>query len=249
MMKRAPRVQRASPAPVSRSTARAATRWPESVQPPATSASTAIETSALRLDVCGLGRGRGVRGTLALALLRSRARLLGGCVCGCDIGRLPGLGHRLRLGLRGRRRRLGGGERFLGGALLRLAWPLLLLAHARLLADLAAEVVELRAADVADRLHLDLVDLGRMQGERPLDADAEGLLADGERLARASALALDHDALEDLDPAALALDHLEVHADGVARLELGQVRAQLALLDGLDEAVHGKAARRAGWQW
>src|SRR4029079_402901 len=93
------------------------------------------------------------------------------------------------------------------------------LADASLLADLAAQVVELGAADVADRAHLDLVDLGRVQRERALDADPEGVLADGERLAHAGALALDHDPLEDLDPLAVALDHPEVHAHGVARLE------------------------------
>ncbi len=70
-----------------------------------------------------------------------------------------------------------------------------------------------------------------MHGERPLDPDAERLLADSERLAHAGALALDDDALEDLDTAALAFDHLEVHANGVARLELGQVGSQLALLE------------------
>src|SRR5439155_4638179 len=74
------------------------------------------------------------------------------------------------------------------------------LADARLLADAVAEVVELRAVDVADRLHVDLVDLGRMQGERALDPDAGRLLAHRERLAHARSLALDHDALEHLDP-------------------------------------------------
>src|SRR5581483_2157024 len=74
------------------------------------------------------------------------------------------------------------------------------LADAGLLADLAAEVVELGAIDVADRADLDLVDLRRVQRERPLDADAEVVLADGEGLAGAGALPLDHEALEDLDP-------------------------------------------------
>ncbi len=69
-----------------------------------------------------------------------------------------------------------------------------------------------------------------MHGERPLDPDAERLLADGERLAHARALALDDDALEDLNAAALALDYLEVHANRVARLELRQVGSQLSLL-------------------
>ena len=107
----------------------------------------------------------------------------------------------------------------------------LYLPDARLLSHLRAQVVELRAVDVADRLHLDLLDLRRVHGERPLDPDAERLLADGERLAHAGALALDDDALEDLDAAALTLDHLEVDANGVARLELRQVGSQLSLLE------------------
>ena len=43
------------------------------------------------------------------------------------------------------------------------------LPHAGLPAELAAEVVELGAVDVADRGDLDLLDLRRMQRERPLD--------------------------------------------------------------------------------
>ncbi len=45
------------------------------------------------------------------------------------------------------------------------------------------------------------------------------------------ALALDDDPLEDLDAAALSFDHLEVDANGIAGLELGQVRPQLALFE------------------
>ena len=47
----------------------------------------------------------------------------------------------------------------------------------------------------------------------------------------ARALALDHDALEHLDPRPRALDHAEVHLQRVARLELRQVLAQLSLLE------------------
>ena len=65
-----------------------------------------------------------------------------------------------------------------------------------------------------------------MDGERPLDPDAERLLADGERLACARALPLDHDPFEDLHAPARALDHLKMHADGVARLEAGNVLAR-----------------------
>ena len=111
------------------------------------------------------------------------------------------------------------------------------LAHARALADAVAQVVELRAAHVAARGELDALDLRRVHREHALHADAEGLLAHGERLARAVALALDHDALEDLHAAARALDHLEVHLDAVARREVGNA-AQLRALDGFDDAAH-----------
>src|SRR6185369_17697350 len=92
---------------------------------------------------------------------------------------------------------------------------------------------------VADGLHVDLLDLRRMERERPLDPDAERLLADGERLAGTRPLALDHDALVDLHAAAGALDHLEVDANRVPRLEPGHL-AQLGALDRLDDVAHRK---------
>ena len=120
------------------------------------------------------------------------------------------------------------------------------LAHAGAAADAAAQVVELRAPDVAAAGHLDPLDLRRVDRERALDADAERLLADGERLARAVALALDHDALEDLGPAAGALDDLEVDLHAVARLEGGDA-AQLRALEVVDDSAHGnKGAGRTG---
>jgi hypothetical protein len=99
------------------------------------------------------------------------------------------------------------------------------LADAGALADAAAQVVELRAPDVAAGGDLDALDLGRVHGERALDADAEGLLADGEGLAHALALALDDDALEDLRAAAGALDDLEVDLDAVPGLKRGTRRS------------------------
>ena len=83
-----------------------------------------------------------------------------------------------------------------------------------------------------------------MQGEGALHADTERLLADGERLADARALPLDHDALVHLHTPALALDHLEVHAHGVSGLEARNL-AQLGALDGIDDVAHKEEARRA----
>ena len=83
-----------------------------------------------------------------------------------------------------------------------------------------------------------------MQREHALHADAERLLADGERLARTVALALDDDALEYLHAAARALDHLEVDLDAVARREVWDA-AQLRALDGFDDAAHDDKGGRA----
>src|SRR5712691_7728390 len=84
-----------------------------------------------------------------------------------------------------------------------------------------------------------------MQRERALDPDAERVLAHGERLAGAGALTLDHDSLEDLDPRAGALDHAEVDAHGVARLDPRDL-AQLTALDVLDDRAHVERGRRPG---
>ena len=120
------------------------------------------------------------------------------------------------------------------------------LAHARGAADAVAQVVELGAPHVAAGGHLDPLDLGRVHRERPLHAHAERLLADGERLAHAAALALDHDALEDLGAAAGALDDLEVHAHAVARLEGGDA-AQLRALEAVDDSGH-RHKKRDRWE-
>src|SRR5204862_4745428 len=163
-----------------------------------------------------------------LALVGDRFGLTG-------VVRGAGLGLRCAracVGLRWRRRRglRAGGA---GAVLAQLPDP-------SLLPDLATEVVQLGPVHVADRRDLDLVDLRRVERERPLDTDAEGLLADSERLARAGPLALEDDSLEDLDPVALALDHLEVDADGVPRLELRKTLAQLGALEAVDHVAHRK---------
>src|SRR5215217_42429 len=206
-------------------------------------------------------RGLGLRGTGRLGLRRRGHGLRG-------TGRL-GVRRRGRGGLRLRRRglgRLGVGQRLpidrvaghlgvrLGGGGRRgivkqarlddlLRAHVAALAYARTLADAAAQVVELGAPDVAAGGDLDPLDLRRVHGERALDADAEGLLADRERLAHPLALALDHDALEHLRPAPRPLDHLEVHAHPVAGLELRHA-PELRALEAVDDGAHGEEKSR-----
>ena len=76
-----------------------------------------------------------------------------------------------------------------------------------------------------------------MQRERPLDADAERLLTDRERLAYAMALALDDDALEHLGAAAGALDHLKVDSQAVTGVER-RYAAELRALQAVDGCAH-----------
>ena len=85
-----------------------------------------------------------------------------------------------------------------------------------------------------------------MNRERTLDADAERLLAHGKGLAHARALPLDHDALEDLESPPLSLDHLEMHAHGVARLELRDAVTQLRAFEFFDDLAHMKRGPSAG---
>src|SRR6266545_3228582 len=101
-----------------------------------------------------------------------------------------------------------------------------------------AQVVELGPADPTPGHHLELADGRRVDRERPLDPHAERHLAHGEGLPEASALAADDHSLEHLDPLAVALDHPDVHLDGVARPELRKVVAQARAFDEID-LVHG----------
>src|SRR4051794_25392486 len=175
-------------------------------------------------SVCVRGRGRlrGVRGLLERLLVDRLAR-------------------HLRIGRRGR---LGGGIVQQPGLDDLLRPRVAALAYAGALADPAAQVVELRAPDVAAGGDLDPLDLRRMQRERALDTDAEGLLAHGERLPYTFALALDDDALEDLRAATRALDDLEVDPHPIAGGELRDP-AQLRALEAVDDGAHRREKPRA----
>src|SRR5580765_5703240 len=129
----------------------------------------------------------------------------------------------------------------LGGAALVLAG---LAAHplgdARRLAGAAAQVVQLGAAHVALSLHLDRGDERRIGLEGALDALARGDLAHDERGVEAAVALGDHHALEGLHALPLALDHVHVDDDRVARGKIRDLALQpldFFLLDRLDD-VH-----------
>src|SRR3954470_16408390 len=85
-----------------------------------------------------------------------------------------------------------------------------------------------------------------MHREGPLHANPERDLADSERLAQAAVLAADHHALEYLDALSGPLHDPHVHLDGVAGSELGDVGAQVGLLDEIG-LVHGNDWRLYQW--
>src|SRR5262249_38544592 len=98
-----------------------------------------------------------------------------------------------------------------------------LLLDLRLLAAQVTQVVQLRPAHVAASDDLDPVDHRSVHGEGALHTDAEADLAHGEGLTDSVALAADHDALEHLDPGAVALDDPDVHVERVTGPEVGYV--------------------------
>src|SRR5262249_28182437 len=99
---------------------------------------------------------------------------------------------------------------------------------------------------------LDLLDRRAVHRERALDADGVADLPDGERLAGATALPPDDDALEDLDPGAAALDDADMNLQGVTGPEVRDVVTDLGLLQLGNRGVHRKVpksssrARRSG---
>jgi hypothetical protein len=101
----------------------------------------------------------------------------------------------------------------------------------------SAQVVQLRPPHVAAGGHLDALDLRRVQWEGSLHSDAERLLAHGERLTHAVALALEDDPLEDLGAPPRSLHDLEVHADAIAGVEYRRP-AQLRVLQAVDHGAH-----------
>src|SRR5258708_7056795 len=100
-----------------------------------------------------------------------------------------------------------------------------LLFDLRGLPDAVTQVVELRPADIAPGHDLDLGEDRRMHRKRAFHTHSEADLADGEGFTRATALAADDRALEQLDPLAGPLDDAYVDLERVAGRKLGDVVA------------------------
>src|SRR6516225_230289 len=126
---------------------------------------------------------------------------------------------------------------------------ILLLADARCLAAATAQVIKLGAAHLAAAHELDRVDHRRIKRKHALHAFAIGNLAHGEILVEARARAADTNALISLDAGAVALDHLDIDEDRVARREIRDLLAGGKLLNllflELVNQIHGNSPAAA----
>src|SRR5207342_3155333 len=105
------------------------------------------------------------------------------------------------------------------------------LADLRGLAATVTQVIELGSPDRASADDLDLLNDWGVKGEGALNADAVADLANGERLADATAGSTDHHPLEDLHAGLVALNDSDVNLQGVAGTELGNVVSQRGRVD------------------
>ena len=115
-----------------------------------------------------------------------------------------------------------------------------LLLDAGLLAGQVAQVVDACTTYDTDLVDLDLVDVGRIEGEDTLDADAVGDLADREHLGLARTLDLDNYAAETLYALLVTLDDFVGYGDRVTGLERRYIGIRLCphlLVDELDDCV------------
>src|ERR1017187_5308639 len=95
----------------------------------------------------------------------------------------------------------------------------------------SAQIVKLGAAHAAGAHHVDVVDHACVDRENAFHALAEADLAHRDALAHAGVIACNHRAFEGLQTFLVAFLDLHVHANGVARPELGSVGALVLVND------------------
>jgi hypothetical protein len=95
------------------------------------------------------------------------------------------------------------------------------------LAPAVAEVIQARSADPAPGDQFDFLDSRIVQGKGLFHANTMGDFANRVGGVHVSALALDDNALENLDTLFAALDDTDMHFNGVTRPEVGMVEAHL----------------------
>ena len=101
------------------------------------------------------------------------------------------------------------------------------------LAYAAAQIVQLRTANLTIAYDLELSNVGGVYREGLLNAYAVRNAANGDRLVNAGVLHRNDDALEYLDTLAVALFDLSVYTYGVTDLEFGQIALELLLRQNL----------------
>src|SRR6266700_17969 len=108
------------------------------------------------------------------------------------------------------------------------------------------EVIKTSAANLAFAYHFDGANRGGMQREDALDAHTEAYSPDCKRCARGTPFLRDHHAFKGLEPLlfllALAFLEADVHANGIARAKLGEVFAQLRVMQFTNCRVHVRAS-------
>src|SRR5580698_8116701 len=115
------------------------------------------------------------------------------------------------------------------GSFVRNEWPALPargvdFAQTSSLTAQRTQIIQLGATHVGRTQHVDLIDDLRVRREDTLNTLAEAHLADGEAGLRALALGDDH-AFERLQTLLIAFLDFHLHANGVAGLEVGEIRA------------------------
>src|SRR6185295_7053004 len=100
-----------------------------------------------------------------------------------------------------------------------------------------AQVVKLRATHAASALHRDVADRRAVRLEHALHTLAVRDLAHRERGVEAAIALRDDDAFVRLHALAIALDHLHLHDDGIAGIEVRHLARHARLFDLLNDVV------------